>query len=449
MKFKTKCFDHQLECFNLIKDEAYYGLFAEPGLGKTKIALDVITYNIEKNKKYKALVVCPNTLVENWSDEIRKHSDLSCIMLLGSRSARLKKLSWDAQIYIINYESTRTLNKELRDKGFDHLILDESTAVKNFKSLQSKACYDISTVIKNKLIMSGTPIMNSPLDIFAQYKILDARIFGISYYRFRGRYAVMGGYMNKQPIQWRNLDDLKRRIYMCAVRKTKDECLDLPDKLYQVVHIDITKEQQEVYTKLKQDFIYEFKDAVVTAPIVLTRLMRFSQITAGFTKDTEGIEHEFKKNPKVDWLIDFIDGLPHKAKVVVFCRFRREIAMVEQALRKLSIGYVSVHGGTDERIEKVKQFNTDDNTRVFIGQLQTAGIGINLTSASYCVFMSNSYSYGERVQAEDRTHRIGQTRNVTYIDILARGTIDEKIHRLLKKKESLAGMVVGDIVKMV
>ena len=177
--------------------------------------------------------------------------------------------------------------------------------------------------------------------------------------------------------------------------------------------------------------------------------MRFSQITAGFTKDTEGIEHEFTKNPKVAWLTDFIDNLPVESKVVVFCRFRREIKMVEEALRAKDIGYTSVHGDVKDRIERVRKFNTLKDTRVFIGQLQTAGIGINLTSASYCVFMSNSYSYGERAQAEDRLHRIGQSKNVTYIDLLARGTIDERIHRILRKKESLAGMVTGDLVRMV
>ena len=446
---KTKPFKHQQECFDLIKGREYYGLFAEPGLGKTKIALDIISYHAQAGARYRALVVCPNTLVENWADEIIKHSDLSYILLTGSRGKRLTRLTHEATVYVINYESTRILYKELRDKGFDYLVLDESTAVKNHKSLQSRACYDISTSVTRRLLMSGTPIMNSPLDIFAQYKVLDPLIFGISYYRFRNRYDVMGGFMNKQAIQWKNMDSFKRKVWACAVRKTKDECLDLPDKLYQVVHIDLTEEQKTVYKKLKEDFIYEFKDVTVTAPIMLTRLMRFSQITAGFTKDVEGIEHEFKDNPKVSWLVDFINNLDVASKVVVFCRFRREIQMVEDALRKNNVPSVSVHGGVKDRIERVKQFNTSKDIKVFIGQIQTAGVGINLTSASYCVFMSNSYSYGERIQAEDRTHRIGQTKNVTYIDLLARGTIDLGIHRALRRKESLAAMVTGDLIKMV
>lgn len=447
---KTVPFAHQQECFEIIKDKDYWGVFLEPGLGKTKLMLDTLTYNKETQGAtwHGALVVCPNTLVENWIDEVVKHSNLSAIAMTGSRSSRLNKLSHEADIHIINYESARVLYKELKAKGFGFLILDESVAVKNFKSLQARACYDISTVIPRRYILSGAPIMNSPLDIFSQFRVLNPTIFGVSFYRFRGRYAVMGGFMNKQAIQWRDMEDFKRRVFSCATRKTKDECLDLPDKLYQVVKVDLTDEQRSVYKALKEDFIYEFKDVTVTAPIMLTRLMRFSQITSGFTKDVEGVEHAFATNPKIDWLIEFLDNLNHDRKVVIFCRFRHEIKVLEEAFRRARITYISVHGDTDERIDKVKQFNSDTHTRCFIGQSQTTGIGINLTSASYCVFFTNSYSYGDRIQCEDRLHRIGQVANVTYIDLLARNTVDEGIHRALRKKENLASMVLGDIIKM-
>jgi len=215
------------------------------------------------------------------------------------------------------------------------------------------------------------------------------------------------------------------------------------------VKFDLPDVQQGVYTDLKKGFIAEFRDAVVTAPVVLTRLMRFSQITAGFTKDVEGEYHDFDTNPKLDWLCDFVNNLDVKRKVVVFCRFTREIQLVEKALSEHGITFVRVSGETKDRISVVKRFNSDDETRVFIGQLQTTGVGINLTSASYVVFMTNSYSYGERVQAEDRCHRIGQTKNVTYIDLLYRSSIDVSILRTLKNKESLATMVTRDLVRMV
>ena len=150
------------------------------------------------------------------------------------------------------------------------------------------------------------------------------------------------------------------------------------------------------------------------------------------------------------WMLatKLFNNLDKDNKVVVFCRFTNEIRLLERALDGSGVEYVRVSGETKDRIARVKQFNTDPRRRVFIGQLQIAGIGINLTSASYVVFMTNSYSYGERVQAEDRCHRIGQTKNVTYIDLLYRNTVDINIHRTLRNKESLASMVTKDLVKM-
>jgi SNF2 family DNA or RNA helicase len=449
MHFKTRPFKHQTQCLKDIGDRPYYALFLEPGLGKTKISIDLIANRKLQHSKYPTLVVCPNTLVDNWVDEVHKHSDLTCTTLTGTKSKRKDKLLGTYDIYIINYEGTRIIWRDLVDKRFSCLILDESTCVKNVTTKQSKACLEISRSVKNKYILSGTPIMNNPLDIFGQYRILDPSMFGTSYYRFKYRYAVWGGYGGYQVVKWVNMGEYNHRVASCCTHMTKDQCLDLPAKLYQTVKFDLPEDQQQVYADLKKGFIAEFRDAVVTAPVVLTRLMRFSQITAGFTKDVEGEEHDFTKNPKLDWLCDFVNNLDPKRKIVVFCRFTREIRLVEEALSKADITFVRVSGETKDRISVVKQFNSDDATRVFIGQLQTTGIGINLTSASYVVFMTNSYSYGERIQAEDRCHRIGQANNVTYIDLLYRGTIDVQILRTLKNKQSLANMVTKDLVRMV
>ena len=444
-------FKHQRDVFELIKDQQYYALLLEPGLGKTKISLDTISYRMTKNNgQYLTLVVCPNTIVENWIEESRKHTPhLRCVALTGTKARRIKELNKGYDIYVINYESVRVLARELTARGFDLIILDESTYVKNPKSLQSKFCFEISRQIKDKLILTGTPVMNNPLDIYGQYRVLNPFIFGTNFYRFRSRYAVMGGYLDKQVLKWVNMGELRQKVLQCAVRLTKDECLDLPPKLYQVIHLELPEEQERVYQSLKDSFISEYRDTVVTAPIVLTRLMRFSQITAGFTKDIGGQEHAFTTNPKAKWLVDFVQDLDPNRKVVAFCRFIHEIKSVERALTQAGISFVTVRGGTAEPINVVKHFNEDPTIRVFIGQIRTAGIGINLTSASYTVFLSNSYSYGDRIQAEDRIHRIGQSRNVTYIDLLFKDTIDVSIHKALTKKQDLANMVVGELINMV
>lgn len=449
MYFKTTPFKHQQDSLTAVGDKSHFAFLLEPGLGKTKVAIDLVVNRKIKHGSYQTLVVTPNTLVDNWVDEIEKHSSCTYTTLTGSKAKRLDNLAGTKDFYIINYEGTRLLWKDLVLKRFACLVLDESTCVKNVKAKQSKACYEISRSIVDRYLLTGTPIMNNPLDIYGQYRILNPNIFGTSYYHFKYRYAIWGGYNNYQVVKWVNMEEFKGLVGAHAIHKTKDECLDLPAKLYQVVKLDLPAEQDGVYQDLKKGFIAEFRDVVVSAPVVLTRLMRFSQITAGFTKDVEGVEHAFKENPKIEWLVDFINSLDAGRKVVVFCRFTNEIRLLERAFDGVGIKYVRVSGETKERIEVVKRFNNDQDIRVFIGQSQTTGVGINLTSASYVVFMTNSYSYGERVQAEDRCHRIGQSKNVTYIDLLFRNTVDVNIHRTLRNKESLATMVTKDLVKMV
>lgn len=449
MDFKTPCFKHQRECFETVKDAEYHALLLEPGLGKTKIVLDTATYRKTLNKYHKTLVVCPNTLVDNWLEETRKHSDLFAVILRGTKPERLRRLDGEGDIFLINYEGVRVIKNHLIKKGFDLLVLDESTAVKNPKTAQSKGCFEISTHVKSKIILTGTPIMNNPLDIYGQYRVLNPDVYGRNHFRFRARYAVMGGYLDKQVVRWINMTDFRERLYSCATRKTKDECLDLPDKLYQVIRLEMPDEQQKVYNELKTGFISEYRDGIVTAPVMLTRLMRFSQITAGFTKTVEGDEYAFSKNPKVNWLVDFVQDLAINRKVVVFCRFSYEIKMVEKALHSAGIGFVTVQGGVKGRIDLVNKFNRDDSIRVFVGQIQTTGMGITLTAANYAVFMSNSYSYGERTQAEDRIHRIGQHSNCTYIDLVMQNSIDNHIHRTLQRKESLSNMATKELVGMI
>ena len=449
MDFKTKPYEHQEECFNLIKDKPYYALFLEPGLGKTKIALDVITYRKCESKNYRALVVCPNTITENWLQEICTHSNLQATTLTGGKKRRLVNLSHEKDLYIINYEGVSTIKDALEQKKFDLLVLDESHYVKSHKSIRSKACFVLSKTIPHRLLLTGTPVMNNPLDIFAQFRCLNPVIFGNSFYRFRAYYAVMGGYGNYQVIKWINMNIFKRRLFSCAVRKTKEECLDLPEQLYQTIKVVMPDEQKEVYKSLKDHFIAEYRDSPVVASVVLTRLIRFSQITAGFTKDVEGVEHAFTKNPKINWLVEFISNLDNTRQLVVFTRFRREISMLEQELRNNDINFVSLHGDTTERLDKINKFNNDNSIKVFITNTATGGLGINLTAATYAVFLTNDYSYGNRVQAEDRIHRIGQDKNVTYIDVLMEHSIDSSIHRILNKKQSLSDMVMKDIIRMV
>jgi SNF2 family DNA or RNA helicase len=448
MAIKTTLFKHQREVVELVKNKVYYALLWACGTGKTLAVLAILDERKRRFPKYKTLVVCPATLVENWLDEVSKHTTLVAIPVTGTRKKRFVALERPADIYIINYEGLRCIPDELVSKRFDLVAFDESQSLKGHTTMQSKAGYRVAMSAPHRLILTGTPIHNSPLDCFGQFRCLSPDIFGVSYYRFRAMYAIMGGFLNKQVLKYINMETFKNKILRCSTVKTKEECLDLPPKLYETVYVDLIPEQQRMYKQLRDAFLATFKQAVVTAPIILTRLMRFSQITAGFFKDTEGVEHSYEKNPKQEWLVEWLKENGHKT--VVFVRFIKELKDLEARLDAAAISYVSVYGATTERIEHVKQFNNDTRIQVFIGQIDTTGQGINLQAASYCVFLSNNYSYGDREQAESRIHRAGQkAQNCTYIDVVARDTIDDRVLKILKRKEDLASMLTSDIIKVV
>lgn len=448
MAIKTALLAHQAEDVEIIKSKTFFALLYECGVGKTLATLAVVDARKHRFPKYKTLYVCPNTLVENVVDEIHKHTDLTCIALLGSREKRIELLKYPADIYLINYEGTRILADVLIKQGFDLSVFDESQCIKGYTTQQSKACYRIAMSCPHRLILTGTPIHNGPLDCYGQFRALSPDIFGTSYYRFRARYAVMGGFLNKQVLTYINMGEFKNKIMKCSVIRRKEDVLDLPERTYETIHVDLPEEQRRMYKQLRDEFITSTAKSVVTAPVMLTRLIRFSQITAGFYKDIEGKEHSYEENPKQAWLIEWLKD--HGHKTIVFVRFIKELRDLEERLGAAGIRSVSIHGAVRDRIAVIKEYVCDAGIQVLIGQLDTAGQGLNLQVASYCVFLSNSYSYGDREQAESRIHRNGQkAKNCTYIDVVARGTIDEKVLAILKKKESLANMLTEDIAKVI
>lgn len=441
-------FNHQKELLVKAKDRPYYAMLWQPGLGKTLGVLKLIEERKARNPRLRVLYVCPATLIENVQDEVQKFTKLTALSVVGSKKHRLIILDRPADIYIINYEGMRILDAVLAARKFDLVVFDESHALKNHTSLQSKAGFRVAMSCPQRIIMTGTPISQNPLDLFGQYRCLSPDIFGMSYFQFRSRYAILGGWMGKQVVKFINQDTLKQKALSCADYRTKQDCLDLPPQLYETVRVDMIPEQVRMYKSLKEQFIASCKDQIVTAPVMLTRLMRFSQITAGFFKTVEGKEVSYDKNPKLDWLVEWLRDTGQKT--IVFVRFIKEREDAEARLTKEGIKFVSIQREDDDRIERVKKFNENKDIQVFLTSISLGGTGINLQSASYSIFLSNEYSYGKREQAEGRTHRAGQqAQNCTYIDVVARGTVDESIIKIIKKKEDMARLLVTDLVRMV
>jgi SNF2 family DNA or RNA helicase len=335
------------------------------------------------------------------------------------------------------------------------MIIDESTTIKNKSAKRTKNISKLGKYVKYKRILTGSPITKSPLDLFSQCAFLDTALLGFdSFYAFQARYAVMkqinmGGRSVLLPQYFTNLDELEQKLKIFSFRVKKEDCLDLPEKLYQKRLIQLPEEQRKVYDQLKKNAYSILQDKEVSFANKLTEILRLHQVTNGFVKTDEGEITTFDKCPKLKELFNLLDEA--EGKFIIWANY---VQNIETIIKKLGEVYgkesvVSIYGAvtTEHRQEAVKRFQNDPQCRFLVGNPSTGGYGLTLTSASYVVYFSNSYNLEVRQQSEDRAHRIGQTRNVVYIDILAEKTIDEMIVSALKRKVKISSETLGEEIK--
>lgn len=458
---------HQKITFNFARALDTSAIFLEQGLGKTKIAIDLATWRFRTGKVHRVLYVAPNSVVPQWrTDDVTKHlhDDFNLVTILsGSTKDRIKAIDRVVQgnkpgWLIINYEALLGIEYYLdRVQGknqnlYNMMVLDESSKIKHATSQRSKVAYRLGKSVKYRTIMTGTPITQSAEDAFSQYKFLDDRVFGPYATAFRGQYLMMGGFEMRQIMGYRNIGDFYKKLFSLGIRFTKDMCLDLPAKVYAKRTAKLDEETSKKYRQLEKECIAEFAGKQIAAPLVMTKLMKLSQVTGGFVYEQDATgervgTHVFKKNPKLDVLEEILEEVLPK-KVIVWCRFKQEISCIEALLKEMKIPFVAIHGDikTADRGEAVRKFQEEEGVKVFVGQVDTAGLGITLTAASFVVYYSNTYSLEARLQSEDRCHRIGQTKSVTYTDILAethdgKRTIDHDTLDVIKGKAMFANEV--------
>lgn len=452
MPVKVKPFRHQVLGYNIGITLPNVALLMEMGTGKSLTALAIAGRRYLDGEIKRLLIVCPTSIMFVWHDEFEKFADFpySLIVLDGPVKKRIERLQEfkgeGLLVVVINYEATWRMEDELRAWGPDMIVADESQRIKTPSAQQSKAMHRLGKVAKYRMILTGTPVTQGPLDFFSQYKFLDPTIFGNSYYAFRARYAVMGGYENRQVVRYQNLPELIEKAHSIAFRVTKAEALDLPEQIDQIRYCELEPKATRIYEQMRRECIAELEgEKVVTAANVLSKLLRLQQITGGFLGDGEGGTQKVS-TAKLEVLEEILEDvvLDNGKKIVIFARFRPEIATIEKLLQELDIRYECITGDVDmsARGEKVRSFQTDPGVKVFIAQLQTAGLGITLTAADTAVFYSLDFSFANYDQARARLHRIGQKNNVTNIHIIAKGTVDEKVMKALSKKKSLADLVV-------
>ena len=471
-KFKTKPYAHQLKALEMSWNKEVFAYFMEMGTGKSKVLLDNVAMLFDKGKINSVLIVAPKGVYKNWYDSeipehLPKHIDRN-VVLWKSLITKEQKSKLDSlfelnftklQIFIMNVEALSTR------KGLDFahqflnvkkalFAIDESTTIKNPQAKRTKNIVQLSKLGKYRRILTGSPVTKSPLDLYTQCAFLDPYLLDFtSYYAFRNRYAEMrtanfGGRSVQVVTSYKNLSELSETLKPFSYRVLKEDCLDLPPKTYMKRIIQLTPEQKRIYQEMKSTALAMLNGKMVTTMNVITQLMRLQQITCGhFKADDDSIQNI--KNNRITELMDVLEEVEGKA--IIWAHWRHDIDTIVESIEKQYPGSVVTYYGdttTDERQKAIKKIqDPKSKVRFLVGTPQTGGYGITLTGASTMIYYSNGYDLEKRQQSEARIDRIGQKKPMTYIDILAEDTIDEKIVKSLRKKVNIATEIMGEELK--
>jgi SNF2 family DNA or RNA helicase len=471
-KFKTKPFAHQLKALEMSWDKKVFAYFMEMGTGKSKVLIDNMSILYDKGLINGALIIAPKGVYKNWFDsEIPTHmaDHIEKTMVLWESSAgkskekelnTLFKSSYDLHILVMNVEALSTKKgKQFAEKFLScHktlMAIDESTTIKNPGAARTKNIIALGKNVLYKRILTGSPVTKSPLDLYTQCWFLDPWLLDQqSYYSFRTRYALtrkimVNGRQIEIVVGYRNLGELSEKIKPFSHRVLKDDCLDLPPKTYMKRNIQLTEEQQKVYKQMKEIALATLNGKLTTTHNVITQLMRLHQITCGHFKSDDGQTQKISNN-RLDELMDVLSEMEGKA--VIWAHYRYDIESIVQAITKEygEKSVVTYYGdtSTEDRQKAIKLIqDPKSEVRFIVGTPQTGGYGITLTGASTMIYYSNGYDLEKRQQSEARIDRIGQEKPMTYIDIIAEGTVDEKIVKALRTKVDIATQIMGEELK--
>lgn len=460
--------EHQKQAIEKARSHRDYALFFEQGTGKTATAIHILRDRFnEKSRIRKTLIICPLIVVKNWAKEIQMWSKIPSHRVFAmNNSGKKRQLELDKaidreNIIILNYEAfdSKVVKEKIQAWKPEIMILDESHRVKNYKSKRAKTIYGLAKTASHRYLLSGTPILNSELDIFSQFRIMDlGQTFTDNYFIFRNRYfydknAAWSSRANHfpdfQPIK-ATYNDLMEKIRSKSIRVLKENCLDLPPMVEKIIEVDLSSEQRKHYESMKKDFItfLENKEEISAsvAQQAVTKALRLQQIITGFIKTEDGREVEFKKVPRLDALKDLLEDIAPAEKTIVWSSFIKNYSQIEQVCDKLKMPYVKLVGGMTqrERENAIEQFQNNPEIRIMIANRAAAGIGVNLTAASCSIVYSRNFSLEEEEQSKARNYRGGSEIHdkITKIDLCAKQTIDEHVLKNLANKKKIGDTIL-------
>ena len=448
-----------------------YAYFMEMGTGKTKVLIDNAAMLYDKGKIDGLLIVAPKGVIGTWyNQELPAHlpDHINPISVLWKSNItqkqktqldRLFETGQDLHILIMNVEAFST-NKGVQFAQkflLSHktlMAIDESTTIKNPKAQRTKNILKLASMSKYRRVLTGSPVTKNPLDLFTQCYFLDPyHLDHSSYYSFRMRYAIMKtAHISGRSIQlvsgFKNLAELSDKLQPFSYRVLKEDCLDLPAKIYMKRNIELTSEQNKIYQQMKKEALATLNGKTITTMTALTQLMRLQQITCGHFVADDGTTQSIKSN-RLNELMDILEEVEGKA--IIWAHWQKDIKNIVAEIRRVygPGSVVDYYGLTpqEQRQENKDAFQKDSKVRFFVGTPQTGGYGLTLTAANTVIYYSNGYDLEKRLQSEDRAHRIGQKKSVTYIDILCEETVDSKIVKSLRKKINIASEVLGEELK--
>lgn len=478
--FKTEPYWHQLVSIATIISKGWQRVNLAPvgiGLGKTLIALYTLKlWNIQG----RTLVICPNSVIETWKEEIEKHTNFTYCILKGSKQERLAKITIEkADIFIINYEGLKVICTDRingknvlnpaypKNFGFECIISDESHRYRNEKTTQSRCSFHFTSRARYVINMTGSPIADNAIDLFGQYYVLDnGHTFGMNKGKFLYHYFYKS---NKFDYNWTpkrichicgELYDFKNRhlsthkISLDNYRKkfpdkeitseeiileatkhnsiqfSREECLDLPDKIYEVREVFPTMEQRKTMTEI----INGIDLTILNKKTIEKHTLKLVQVIGGTLLYENGKVYEFPRNPKLNELkslIEEIDG-----KMIIFFSFVAEGKMIGKMLKKIRMEFAEIHGGIKDKGKELRKFREERNCRVLLGHPRSSGEGLNIQIANTIIYYNNGYiGTTVRQQSEGRIHRAGQKNTCVFIDIVMRNSIDQIIFDSLKNRK--------------
>lgn len=463
MKYYIKPWEHQRRAIEFANTTPNLALFWEMGTGKTATTINILRHRYQNaHSVMPTLILAPVVVLENWKEEFIAHAQIDekfIVIAKGTGSKKIKSIeeairSGGQKIIITNYES---MQNEKIVKLLTHfkpkiMVCDESQRLKSHKSKRAKAIAKLSDLCRHKYLLSGTPVLNSPMDIFMQFRILDGgETFGSNFYVFQKKYFEdKNAYVPhlKFP-NWAPKPgvyaEFNRLISRKSLRALKKDCLDLPPLIKETINVELSPDQKRMYNELRNDFISFIEDETVVAQTALTKALRLQQVVSGFIKTDDGNIKRLDKSPRIKELQTLLADLTPTSKVIVWSCFKENYKQIIEVCDAIGVKYAQLHGSIKDKQKEIKAFRKDSDTRVMIANPQAAGLGVNLIEAGYSIYYSKNFSLESDLQSEARNHRGGSEKlhdKITRIDLVAKGTLDEQVTKALASKVDIATAIL-------